>query len=60
MIEVNLLPGGKKKRPSKAGGGGGGGGFLQKLSMPSLGSLSFDAYTMVSVVVVAGCVLAVK
>ncbi len=56
MIEVNLLPGGKKRRPAKRGGGGGGGGagFLQKLSMPSLGSLSLDAYTIASVVVVAG------
>ena len=53
MIEVNLLPGGKKRRPSK-GGGGGGGGFLQKLPIPSLGSLSLDGYTIASVVVVAG------
>ncbi len=53
MIEVNLLPGGKKRRPSK-GGGGGGGSFLGKLSVPSLGSLSFDVYTMAAVVVVAG------
>ncbi len=53
MIEVNLLPGGKKRRPSKRGGGGGG-SFLGKLSMPSLGSLSFDVYTMAAVVVVAG------
>ena len=52
MIEVNLLPGGKKRRPAK--GGGGGGGFLGKLTMPSLGSLSFDVWTMASVVVVAG------
>ena len=56
MIEVNLLPGGKKKRPSK--GGGGGGGFLRKLSLPSLGSLSLDAYTIASVVVVAGVLAA--
>ena len=54
MIEVNLLPGGKKRRPSKGGGGGGGGGFLQKLPIPSLGSLSLDGYTIASVVVVAG------
>ncbi len=53
MIEVNLLPGGKKRRPSK-GGGGGGGSFLGKLSVPSLGSLSFDVYTMAAVAVVAG------
>ena len=53
MIEVNLLPGGKKRRPSKRGGGGGG-SFLGKLSVPSLGSLSFDVYTMAAVVVVAG------
>ncbi len=52
MIEVNLLPGGKKRRPSKRGGGGG--SFLGKLSVPSLGSLSFDVYTMAAVVVVAG------
>jgi len=52
MIEVNLLPGGKKRRPSK--GGGGGGSFLGKLSVPSLGSLSFDVYTMLAVAVVAG------
>ncbi len=52
MIEVNLLPGGKKRRPSKRGGGGG--SFLGKLSIPSLGSLSFDVYTMAAVVVVAG------
>ncbi len=51
MIEVNLLPGGKKRRPAK---GGGGGSFLGKLTMPSLGSLSFDVWTMASVVVVAG------
>ncbi len=55
MIEVNLLPGGKKRRPAKRGGGGGGGaGFLSKLSMPSLGSISLDAYTIGSVVVVVG------
>ena len=52
MIEVNLLPGGNKRRPSKRGGGGG--SFLGKLSVPSLGSLSFDVYTMAAVVVVAG------
>jgi len=52
MIEVNLLPGGKKRRPSK--GGGGGGSFLGKLSVPSLGSLSFDVWTMAAVLVVAG------
>ena len=51
MIEVNLLPGGKKRRPSKSGGGG---GFLGKLSMPSLGSLALDAYSIAAVVVVAG------
>ena len=50
MIEVNLLPGGKKKRASKRGGGG----FLKKLSLPALGSLSLDVYTIASVVVVAG------
>ena len=57
MIEVNLLPGGKKKRPSKSGGGSAGGvgrRFLGKLSMPDLGSLSFDVYMIASVVVVAG------
>ena len=54
MIEVNLLPGGKKRRPAKRGGGGGGAGFLSKLSMPSLGSISLDAYTIGSVVVVVG------
>lgn len=58
MIEVNLLPGGKKRRPSKGGGGGGGGGFMQKLSFPSLGSLSLDGYTIASVVVVAGVLAA--
>ena len=57
MIEVNLLPGGKKRRPSK-GGGGGGGGFMQKLSLPSLGSFSLDPYTIASVVVVAGVLAA--
>lgn len=51
MIEVNLLPGGKKRRPSKSGGGG---GFLGKLSMPSLGSLALDAYSIAAVVVVVG------
>jgi len=51
MIEVNLLPGGKKRRPSKSGGGG---GFLGKLSIPSLGSLALDAYSIAAVVVVAG------
>ena len=50
MIEVNLLPGGKKRRPSKSGGGG---GFLGKLSIPSLGSLALDAYSIAAVVVVA-------
>ena len=56
MIEVNLLPGGKKRRPSK---GGGGGSFLGKLSVPSLGSLSFDVYTMAAVVVVAGVLVVI-
>ena len=52
MIEVNLLPGGKKRRPSK--GGGGGGGLLGKLSIPDIGGLLGDTYTMASAVVVLG------
>ena len=51
MIEVNLLPGGKKRRPAK---GGGGGGVLSKLSMPDLGALLSDSYTIVAVVVGLG------
>lgn len=50
MIEVNLLPGGKKRRPAK-GGGGGGSGFLGKLSLPSLGGLPTDSYTITAVLV---------
>ena len=53
MIEVNLLPGGKKRRSSK-GGGGGGGGLLSKLSIPDLGGLLGDTYTIASAVVVLG------
>ncbi len=53
MIEVNLLPGGKKRRPSK-GGGGGAGGILSKLSMPDLGGILSDSYTIGAVVVGLG------
>ena len=53
MIEVNLLPGGKKRRPTK-GGGGGDGGILSKLSMPDLGSILSDSYTVGAVVVGLG------
>ena len=52
MIEVNLLPGGKKRRPSK--GGGGAGGILSKLSMPDLGGILSDSYTIGAVVVGLG------
>ena len=41
MIEINLLPGGGKKRAAKGGGGG-----RSKLSMPSLGSLPTDGFTI--------------
>ena len=49
MIEVNLLPGGAKKRAKKGGGGGG-----SKLSLPSLGGLPTDAYTIGAIVSVVG------
>lgn len=52
MIEVNLLPGGKKRRPAK--GGGGGNGLLSKLSIPNLGELLSDSYTIVAAVLVIG------
>ena len=63
MIEVNLLPGGKKRRPSKGGGrsgGGGGGGIgaaLRNLSMPDLGSLLADSYTIAAAAVALGVLL---
>jgi Tfp pilus assembly protein PilN len=53
VIEVNLLPGGKKRRPSK-GGGGGGTGILSKLSLPDMGSLLSDSYTIGAAVVGIG------
>jgi len=59
LIEVNLLPGGKKRRPAKGGGGGGGSGFLGKLSLPSLGGLPTDSYTITAVVVGVGVLLTV-
>ena len=48
MIEVNLLPGGKKRRSAK------GAGILSKLSMPDLGGLLSDSYTIGAVVVGLG------
>ena len=57
MIEVNLLPGGKKRRPSKGGGGSILGG-LRNLSIPNLGSLLADSYTVAAAVVALGVLLA--
>jgi Tfp pilus assembly protein PilN len=55
VIEVNLLPGKKKKRAAKGGGDGGGlGGVLSKLSIPDIGSLLADSYTIAAVVVGVG------
>ena len=57
MIEVNLLPGGKKRRPSKGGGSSILGG-LRNLSVPNLGSLLADSYTVAAAVVALGVLLA--
>ena len=58
MIEVNLLPGGKKRRPSKGGGGSSILGGLRNLSIPNLGNLLADFYTVAAAVVVLGVLLA--